>query len=140
VTPAGLAALHAAAFVYPRPWTEGEFAALLADPAVRLIAGPDGFILGRVVAGEAEILTLAVAPDRRRRGTGRDLLRRFLAAAAQAGAARAVLEVAEGNAAARALYAAEGFAAAGRRRAYFARPDGGREDALVLARPLRPEI
>ena len=53
--------------------------------------------------------------------------------AAALGAERMFLEVAEGNAAARALYARTGFAGAGRRRGYYARADGSREDALILA-------
>ena len=32
MTPEGMAALHAAAFTVPRPWTAGEFAGLLAQP------------------------------------------------------------------------------------------------------------
>ncbi len=91
-----------------------------------------GFLLGRILAGEAEVLTLAVHPDARRRGIGRDLLARFLARAAAGGAARAFLEVAEDNPGALALYAAAGFAAVGRRRGYAA-PG---VDALVMARDL----
>ncbi|MCX7889007.1 MAG: GNAT family N-acetyltransferase [Rhodobacteraceae bacterium] len=136
MTPQTLARLHAACFTFPRPWSEAEFAALLGDPTVRLVAAGGGFLLGRVVAGEAEILTLAVLPAMRRRGIGRDLLARFLDAAAAEGAERAVLEVAETNAAARALYRGAGFVEAGRRRGYFARPDGAREDALALSRRL----
>ena len=43
---------------------------------------------------------------------------------------------AESNAAARALYAACGFTEAGRRKAYYTLPDGGREDAFLLTRDL----
>jgi len=53
--------------------------------------------------------------------------------AAALGAERMFLEVAEGNVAARALYARAGFSEAGRRRGYYSRNDGSREDALVLA-------
>jgi ribosomal-protein-alanine N-acetyltransferase len=60
------------------------------------------------------------------------LLAAALQAAAEAGAARLLLEVAEANPAARSLYAAAGFAPVGRRPRYY--PDGG--DALLLARPL----
>ncbi len=133
MTPRHLAALHAACFTAPRPWSEAEFAALLDDPLVFLLTEPEaGFLLGRVVAGEAELLTLAVAPDLRRQGTGRRLVAGFLDEAARRGAESAFLEVAAPNAAARALYAAAGFAEVGRRRNYYRTPEGGAEDALIL--------
>jgi ribosomal-protein-alanine N-acetyltransferase len=64
---------------------------------------------------------------------GADLLAQGLVLAVAGGAERMFLEVAEDNAAARALYARAGFAEAGRRRGYYARPDGPAADALVLA-------
>ncbi len=136
MTPAALAAVHGRVFVTPRPWSAAEFAALLADATVFLLAEPGGFLLGRAVAGEAEILTLAVAPEARRRGLGRRLVGAFLAEAAARGADHAFLEVAEENAAAIALYCGAGFVAAGRRRGYFATPEGARVDALVMVRAL----
>lgn len=98
--------------------------------------GPTGFLLGRIVADEAEVLTLAVDPASRRRGIGARLVAAFLAEAAARGAGRAFLEVAADNAAARALYAAAGFAEVARRRGYYRDPAGGAVDALVLARDL----
>ena len=128
---ARLAALHATAFV--APWDAAAFAALLGQDGVFVLEDPDGFILLRTVADEAEILTLAVRPDARRRGLGARLVREGGVAAAARGARRLFLEVAEGNAAALALYARAGFVGAGRRPGYYARPGGDREDALILA-------
>jgi ribosomal-protein-alanine N-acetyltransferase len=128
---AHLAALHAEAF--EAPWDEASLSALLASPGVFSVEEPDGFILIRVVADEAEILTLAVRPSARRAGLGGRLVDAAVVRAAALGAERMFLEVAEGNAAARALYARTGFAGAGRRRGYYARADGSREDALILA-------
>lgn len=136
MTPSDMAALHASCFTMPRPWTEAEFAELLANPMSFALGPPGGMLLGRVVAGEAELLTLAVAPDQRRRGLGAELVRAFLQEATRRGADSAFLEVAAGNDPARALYAAAGFAPAGIRRGYYQRPDGGREDALILVRSL----
>lgn len=136
MTAAEMAALHAACFAFPRPWSAAEFAALLADPLVFVQTLPGGFVMGRAVAGEAELLTVAVAPDQRGGGKGRALVQAFLREAMQRGAESAFLEVAEGNAAARAVYAATGFVPAGRRRRYYDRPDGTQEDALVLVRAL----
>ncbi|MFT3688752.1 GNAT family N-acetyltransferase [Paenirhodobacter sp.] len=131
MTPADLAALHARCFTTPRPWSEGEFRDLLAAPFTFLLTAPQGFLLGRVIAGEAELLTLAVAPEARRRGTGRALLAGFAETARARGADSAFLEVAEDNAPARALYAAAGWREAGRRRGYY-HPG---IDALVLTLP-----
>lgn len=136
MTPATLAALHAACFTTPRPWSEAEIAGFLASPLVFLLTEPQGFLLGRVVAGEAELLTLAVAPDARRHGVGGRLLGEFLTAAQARGAESAFLEVAEPNTAARALYATAGFVPAGKRRGYYHAPDGSLQDALVLVRTL----
>ncbi|WP_374646543.1 GNAT family N-acetyltransferase [Tabrizicola sp.] len=139
MTPEDLAVLHARCFTIPRPWSAAEFAGFLTDPlAFLLVEGDAGFLLGRAVAGEAELLTLAVAPEARRRGLGQRLVGRFLYQARLRGAASAFLEVAADNAPARALYERAGFATAGRRRGYYAGPDGALVDALVLRRELVP--
>lgn len=128
-----LAAMHAGAF--PRPWRAAEFARLLANPTAFALAhgGGHGFVLAWAAAGEAEILTLAVAPSERRRGLGAALVREAAGLAHARGAATLHLEVAEDNAAARALYAMLGFVQAGRRPGYYAE-DGAH--ALVIARAL----
>jgi ribosomal-protein-alanine N-acetyltransferase len=129
-----LAGIHAVAFAPEVGWPEAALVTLLELPGVfGVLAGSDGFVLARVVADEAEILTFAVRPERRRRGLGGRLLAAAEAAAAAAGAASMFLEVGEANRAARCLYAAAGYQPVGRRRAYYA--DGG--DALVLRRALQ---
>lgn len=135
---ARLAALHAAAFA--GPWDAAAFHALLGQAGVFAVEAPDGFILMRAVADEAEILTLAVCPRARRRGLGGWLVGEGAVEAAARGAVRLFLEVAADNAPARALYARAGFAEAGRRPGYYARPDGGRQDALLLALNLSPAL
>ncbi len=118
---ADLAALHAG--VFPQGWSEADFGTFLADRAVYgfAIAGrtPAGFILCRVLADEAEVLSFGVAPAYRRRGGGRALLALAMAEAARRGAQRMFLEVAEDNVAARALYDSAGFFCVGRRDAYY---------------------
>jgi len=136
MTAAEMALVHAAAFTTPRPWSEAEIADLLASPLCFALTESGGFLLGRVVAGEAELLTIAVAPNARRRGLGLTLAKGFLDMARHRGAESAFLEVAASNAAARALYAAVGFIAAGKRRSYYQHPDGTTEDALILVRTL----
>ena len=123
----------------PPPWSERDFAGFLADPlAFLLVEGDAAFLLGRAVAGEAELLTLATAPEARRLGLGRKLVARFLYQARLRGATRAFLEVAADNVAASRLYDAAGFAPVGRRRGYYHAPDGTRTDAIVMARDLAP--
>lgn len=129
---ARLADIHAEAFTRAA-WTSAAFADLLGQSGVFAIDSADGFILMRVVADEAEILTLAVRPLARRGGQGAHLVGEGVAGAAARGATRVFLEVAEDNVAARALYEKIGFTEAGRRSGYYAGADGGRRDALLLA-------
>lgn len=128
-----MARLHGAAFVMPRPWSEAEIADLLASPLCFAVTAPQGFAMGRLVAGEAELLTIAVDPVAQGQGEGTRLLRAFLDELRRRGAETVFLEVAETNAPARALYTGAGFAVTGRRRAYYHGPDGSAVDALVMA-------
>jgi len=137
VTPEALAALHARCFRMPPPWSDADFAGFLADPLTfLLVEGDAGFLLGRAVAGEAELLTLAVAPEARRRGLARKLVSRFLYQARLRGAEAAFLEVSAENAAAIALYESAGFSRSGLRRNYYRTAEGQRIDALVMTRAL----
>ena len=137
MTPEALAALHARCFKSPPPWSAQDFAGVIADPlAFLLIEGDAGFLLGRAVAGEAELLTLAVAPEARRRGLGGKLVARFLYQARLRGAEDAFLEVSAKNAPAIALYESLGFKRVGLRRGYYQTTAGAWIDALVLRRSL----
>ncbi|MFT4014689.1 MAG: GNAT family N-acetyltransferase [Paracoccus sp. (in: a-proteobacteria)] len=116
-----LADLHLRCFgTHPRPWSAAEIEDLLSSPLNFLLTAPQGFLIGRTIADEAELLTLAVAPETRRQGIARGLLRDFQAEARTRGAALAFLEVASDNAAAHALYLSDGWADAGLRRNYYA--------------------
>lgn len=127
-----LAALHARAF--ERPWSAAEFARLMSNPAAfALTEEGAGFILAWAVGGEAEVLTLAVAQEHRRRGLGAALVAAAAGAAAGMGAEEIYLEVAANNSAALGLYAKLGFAEAGRRKGYY---QGGSVDAVVMRRRL----
>lgn len=139
MTPTQLAALHARAMEVPGAWSEKDFEGLLAAPGVFLVTPSHGvttgFALGRVTLDEAELLTLAIDPEARRQGLGRDCLASFELEAAARGALSAYLEVAETNAAARALYRAAGWRETGVRRGYY-RASGGRVDAILMSKPL----
>lgn len=130
-----MAALHAASF--QRGWSEDEFHHLLIDRSVvthRAMIGRTliGFILSRLTAGEAEILSVAIAPNWRGRGYARPLLDLHLRRLAGLGARAVFLEVGEHNAPACRLYQRAGFYEVGRRKGYY---DGGMT-ALVLRRDL----
>ena len=143
----GFATLHAAAF--RRGWSEDEIERLLIDKSViahramistlfggLMGAALAGFIVSRLAAGEAEILSVAVAPARRGRGLARKLLDLHLRRLAGLGAVAVFLEVDEDNAPARRLYARAGFREVGRRPAYYARDGAPPANALVLRRDL----
>ena len=134
--------IHSASFA--RGWTVDEIETLKADrttvaDVLRARARSrniDGFALSRVAGGEAELLSIAVSSRRRGKGGSVRLLARHLARVAAAGARRIVLEVDEDNAAALHLYGRFGFSEVGQRPAYYARRDGTRGTAKVLARDL----
>ncbi len=132
MTNARRARIHAASFTMPRPWSESEIAALEADKFTFIEDSVNGFVVGRVIADEAELLTIAVDPAARRSGQGRALLSAFFEISRARGATTAFLEVAANNTGAIALYHAAGFVDSGRRRNYYRGPEGERIDALIL--------
>ena len=126
---AALAAIHASAFPPREAWGEDAITIQLALPgAFGLIDDRGGMLLGRMAADEAEVLTLAVAPEARRQGIATLLLRAAKAHVGARGGTGVFLAVATGNAAALALYARAGFVEVGHRRRYYA----DLADALVL--------
>jgi ribosomal-protein-alanine N-acetyltransferase len=136
-----IARLHAQGFY--RGWPREDFAAYLADPertpayvacdAKHRVAG---FAMLRIAADEAELMTIAVDPKRRRKGLGASLLAAAFDDLLMSPAKRLFLEVAADNSAAIALYRRHGFAEIGRRDGYYARPDGKPATALVMSRNL----
>jgi len=124
------------------PWAHGAFAAELdhAWSHCRVLRrAADGSILGYmvfwVVADEAQLLNVAVAPEARGRGLGRALLAHLVAEVRRQGVRLLTLEVRASNAPARALYDAFGFRAVAVRPRYYA---AGDEDALVMNLELPP--
>jgi [ribosomal protein S18]-alanine N-acetyltransferase len=130
-----LETIHALAFPRPEAWSRDVFDLQLAMPnVIGLIHQADGLILLRRAADEADILTLAVAPEARGKGIAQTLLNKATAAAASLGARTVFLEVSVTNIAARQLYTKIGFVQVGRRRLYYS----DRSDALVLRLDLIP--
>lgn len=139
VLPAGkddctvLAALHAQCFV--RAWSARDFADLLEGSGTfALLANQNGshvgFVLARVAADEAEILSLGVCEPMRRLGIGARLLSEAGRRVGAAGAKKLFLEVGSQNAPAQALYRNLGFREVGRRPGYYLE---GPEDGVTMA-------
>lgn len=122
---------------YGEAWTRSQCAGILPMDGVRLVLARDGdgrvvgFSLYRAIAGDAELLLLAVAPDSQSRGVGRNLLDHFVDDAKKNGSDRIHLEVREGNQAVR-LYESAGFEQSNRRRNYYRGRGGGQYDALTF--------
>jgi ribosomal-protein-alanine N-acetyltransferase len=119
-------------------WTSAQWQRELEDPrrpCLGLVASDQLLALasGWLVVDELHITAVAVDPQRRRQGLGRQVLQGLLEHAAAAGAEHATLEVAASNGAALALYASCGFRNAGIRRAYYRNGD----DALIQWMHLR---
>lgn len=136
-----IARLHAGLF--PDGWSEADVAGMLgAPPSVSVVAETDarvvGFLLGRVVAGEAEILSLGVDRALQGRSVGQNLLAHWLMMAHAAGATEAVLEVATDNGPALAVYRRAGFRETGRRIGYYLRGGHDTADALTMSLTMPP--
>jgi len=118
-------------------WTRSQCAGILPMTGVRLVIARDGddrslgFSLYRTVAGDSELLLLAVGADAQRNGIGRRLLDQFIQDSKENGAERIHLEVRDGNVATR-LYESAGFAQANRRRNYYRGTGGAQFDALTF--------
>lgn len=129
-----LAALHAACL--EETWPAADICALLRQPgvfaALAADAVPVGFVLWRVAADEAEILSLGVLPTTRRHGIATALLEAVVFSLLAAGVVSLFLEVAADNRAALAFYRTHGFGEVGRRSRYYRRANERDADALVL--------
>ena len=123
--------------LFSPPWSSDDFAGLLKQSStLGLIASnrrePVGLLMGRVVADEAEILTLGVSRPWQRLGIAARLVETFVRRAAERGATQVFLEVAADNFAAQQLYLAEGFREVGRRPGYYQRDSAPAADALIM--------
>jgi len=136
---AAFTALHGQSF--RRGWDLQEVEGLLLDQHVvaqRAMSGSklSGFILSRLIEGEAEILSVAVARTSQGRGLGRCLLELHLRRLAGLGARAVFLEVDEHNKPAIKLYGRAGFQEVARRPNYYPLSGGRSATALVLRRDL----
>ena len=127
--------------IFPDPWTRNAFRreaeggpeswsrVAVEAPGERVL----GYMIAWVVADEAHLANLAVAPGARRRRIGQRLLDDLIAEGVRRRARLIVLEVRRSNVAAQDLYRKNGFYTTMIRREYYR--DNG-EDALVMVKPL----
>lgn len=126
-----LADIHQDAF--PRGWTADEFVRLMESDNVRVMkckrpatffrpksSRPKGFVLTRVAANEAEILTIAVAKEARGFGLGKALMRAVIDDLYADRIDSLFLEVDENNIKAISLYKSLDFIEVGERKSYYA--------------------
>jgi [ribosomal protein S18]-alanine N-acetyltransferase len=133
-----VAALHAQCFT--PGWSIGELADFVEHDHILTLNQHEwgqallAMCVLRIVAGEAEIITIGVAPNQRRHGIGTEMLKDVLEYCTAQGVSRVFLEVAIDNLAALALYRHAGFEQIGLRKGYYDRGATSAVDALVLAR------
>ncbi|WP_230770026.1 GNAT family N-acetyltransferase [Sphingomonas sp. Leaf4] len=125
---------------YGEAWTPAQCLGMMSLPGVWLtLACLDddvvGFALSRAIAGDAELLLIAVLPEQRGHGIGATLLGEAVAGAARRGAVQICLEMRANNPATR-LYLRAGFVKRGERRGYYAGTQGERFDAHTYVCPI----
>lgn len=134
-----LAQLHTLAFRSEDAWTANAFSGLLSQASTRALGVRSGanlaaFILVQFVRPEAEILTLATAPEFQRRGLAQNLVQMAEFELQHDGLEKWLLDVAADNHPAIAFYQKIGFQADGRRPAYYNRLEGKRVDAILMSK------
>ena len=123
------------------PWSAVSFRGLLLDTSI-LTLGVElegqllAFAMEQTIADESDILTVATAPEQRRKGLGATLIRALINRLGERGVSRITLDVAEDNAPARALYSGFGFTEDGRRPRYYTAGRDVPVDAVLMSRKM----
>ncbi len=119
---------------FSMPWSENSIAGEMNNALALWIVAIDGdkvagYIGSQAVMGEADMMNVAVLPEYRRCGIGRELVTKLVEALKEKGNYCLTLEVRVSNEPAIRMYEALGFTKIGQRPNYYAKP---REDALIL--------
>ena len=127
--------------IFSDPWSERDICdTICTEGAMCYSAIKDGvpvaYIIGRIIAPEAEIYRIATHPDYRGRGVAYRLLDYAVKTERGRGLERLFLEVRSKNLAALSLYRAYGFEKIGIRKNYYKNPD---DDAIVMLKASRAD-
>ncbi|NVJ98762.1 MAG: ribosomal protein S18-alanine N-acetyltransferase [Alphaproteobacteria bacterium] len=135
-----LSKLHLSAFLPQGDagWKAGDFRDIVEMQGVHVFVAqqgeePIGFGVIRLVCDEAELITIAVEPQRQKCGAGAAIIKKIISFLKALKAEKFFLEVREDNKAAIKLYEANGFENIGRRAGYYQTLSGSRKDALCFA-------
>ena len=119
------------------PWSAQALEMLTQDPYFAFVLREDEKLAAYggmlCIAGEAQLLNIATAPEFRRRGYARRILYALCEKAKECGAASMSLEVRESNTSAQSLYLSEGFHVIGIRKNYYVKPQ---EAAIIMEKKL----
>ena len=136
MTPSELAKLHLLSGSLTRPWSESEYKILLSTDTIRFFYVENGFLVGRLIGPDAEILNVIVHPTYRRLGKARYLIDKFEKEAKEEGSSKCFLEVAESNSRANKLYQSLNYLSVGKRKNYYEFVDGRKDNASILAKEI----
>ena len=136
MTPFEMAKLHLLSGSLTRPWSESEYKILLSTDTIRFFYVENGFLVGRLIGPDAEILNVIVHPKYRRLGKARYLIDKFEKEAKEGGSSKCFLEVAESNSRANKLYQSLNYLSVGKRKNYYEFVDGRKDNASILAKEI----
>ena len=136
MTPFEMAKLHLLSGSLTRPWSESEYKILLSTDTIRFFYVENGFLVGRLIEPDAEILNVIVHPKYRRLGKARYLIDKFEKEAKEEGSSKCFLEVAESNSRANKLYQSLNYLSVGKRKNYYEFVDGRKDNASILAKEI----
>ena len=136
MTPFEMSKLHLLSGSLTRPWSESEYKILLSTDTIRFFYVENGFLVGRLVGPDAEILNVIVHPKYRRLGKARYLIDKFEKEAKEEGSSKCFLEVAESNSRANKLYQSLNYLSVGKRKNYYEFVDGRKDNASILAKEI----
>ncbi len=133
-TPADAAAIaQIEKLCFPEAWSEDAVRQAMENGTFYIAARNGGSLIGyagaAVVLDEGQVANIALLPDYRGRGLGRELTERMIAQCKNSGAEFITLEVRHTNETALGLYRALGFKEVGRRKNYYRDPAA---DAILM--------
>lgn len=131
-----MAKLHLLSGSLTRPWSESEYKILLSTDTIRFFYVENGFLVGRLIGPDAEILNVIIHPKYRRLGKARYLIDKFEKEAKEEGSSKCFLEVAESNSRANKLYQSLNYLSVGKRKNYYEFVDGRKDNASILAKEI----